>query len=159
MKEAESIIFEINSLLAAWESNLQKLPEDVIKLRRNSQNRSIKQILGHLIDSASNNTHRIVHLQYQQDPLVFPNYATFGNNDRWISIQNYQDENWSDLIQLWKYSHLHLCHVLKNVRDEHLGKEWISGPDKKITLRSMIFDYTRHLKLHLGEINDLIDLK
>jgi hypothetical protein len=72
MKEAEAIIIEINSLLAAWEPKLQKLPEDVIALRRNSQNRSIKQILGHLIDSVSNNTHRIVHLQYQQSPLAFP---------------------------------------------------------------------------------------
>ena len=50
--------------------------------RRNSQDRTIKQILGHLVDSASNNMHRIVHFQYHDSPLHFPNYATNGNKDR-----------------------------------------------------------------------------
>jgi uncharacterized damage-inducible protein DinB len=75
--------------LNTWESKLSKLPEDTILNKRNNQNRTIKQILGHMVDSASNNTHRIVHLQYQESPFSFPNYASNGNNDRWIAIQNY----------------------------------------------------------------------
>jgi uncharacterized damage-inducible protein DinB len=98
MKEAHNITTEIIRLISTWEKKLAQLPEDVITLRRNSQNRSIKQILGHLIDSASNNNHRIVHLQYQPAPFDFPNYTTFGNNDRWISIQNYQEEDWTTMI-------------------------------------------------------------
>jgi len=54
-----------------------------------SQYRNIKQILGHKIDSASNNTHRIVYLQYRESPCDYPNYATKGNNDKWIAIQDY----------------------------------------------------------------------
>ncbi len=68
-----------------------------------------------MVDSASNNTHRIVHLQYQESPLQFPNYATNGNNDRWIAIQDYQNENWGELIHLWKCTNLHIAHVIKNV--------------------------------------------
>ena len=100
----ENLANEIISLTKDWEPKLLSLPEDVITKRKNSQNRSIKQIVGHLVDSASNNTHRTVHLQYRKSPLDFPNYATFGNNDKWISIQNYQDENWEKLVRLWKYS-------------------------------------------------------
>ena len=156
MKEFDLIAAEIASLVDEWEMILINLPEETITQRRNSQNRTIKQILGHLVDSASNNTHRIVHLQYQPTPLVFPNYATFGNNDRWIAIQDYQNEDWMILIQLWKYSYLHICHVIENVNPDKTDNEWISGHDKNTTLKSMIIDFPRHLKLHLSEIDELI---
>lgn len=148
---------EIVSLLNEWEPKLSRLPAEIITQRRNSQNRTIKQILGHLVDSASNNTHRVVHLQYQSSPFAFPNYATFGNNDRWIALQNYQNEDWNNLVQLWKYSYLHFCHVIKNVDASMLDNEWISGPEKNISLRTMIMDFPRHLRLHLSEINELIN--
>jgi len=159
MIEAFSLTREIFSLIEEWEPKLASLPNVTISHKMNSQNRTIKQILGHLVDSTSNNTHRIVHLQYQSSPFTFPNYATFGNNDRWIAIQDYQNEDWSNLIQLWKYSLLHFCHVIQNVKDDKLQSLWIAGPDKAITLESMIVDFPRHLKLHLSEINDLINIK
>jgi len=157
MPETSSIVKEILSLTEEWEPMLASLSEEIITQRRNSQNRTIKQILGHLIDSVSNNTHRIVHLQYQPSPLVFPNYASFGNNDRWIAIQNYQDEDWGNMLQLWKFSMLHICHIMENINTDKLNNEWIAGPDKKITLESMILDFPKHFKLHLSEINDLIN--
>jgi hypothetical protein len=156
MNEIDLICSEIKALMIGWESILNELPEDVISKRRNAQNRTIKQIVGHIIDSASNNTHRIVHLQYQPPPLIFPNYATFGNNDRWINIQDYQNEEWYTLVQLMKYSLLHICHVIKNVNTDKMNNEWLSGPGKKVTLKAMIIDFPRHLKLHLSEIDELI---
>ena len=128
----------------------------MINGRRNKQDRNLKQILGHLIDSTSNNIHRIVHLQYQDSPFIFPNYATFGNNDRWIAIQNYEQEDWHIMVQLWKYSLLHICHVIDNVNDDKLDHEWIAGPGRNITLREMIVDFPKHIKLHLDEIGELI---
>jgi uncharacterized damage-inducible protein DinB len=157
MKDFASVTEEIISLTEKWETILISLSAETITKRRNSQNRTIKQILGHLIDSASNNIHRIVHLQYQNSPMIFPNYATFGNNDRWIAIQDYQNEDFFTLVQLWKYSLLHLCHVIKNLDDDKLKNEWISGTDQQITLESMIIDFPKHLKLHLSEINELIN--
>ena len=150
-----NISSEIRALVSEWEPRLIELPEDVITLRLNGQNRSVKQILGHLIDSVSNNTHRIVHLQYQPSPLEFPNYATFGNNDRWIAIQNYQEEDWLTMVSLWKFACLHICHVIENVNDEKLDNEWISGPGEKVPLKEMILYFPVHLKLHLDEIREL----
>jgi hypothetical protein len=145
--------------LKTWEVKLAHLPENTILNKRNNQNRSIKHILGHMVDSVSNNTHRIVHLQYQDSPLTFPNYATNGNNDRWIDIQNYQNENWNDLIQLWKYSHLHFIHIIQNVDNSKLENEWNSESKYgNIKLKDMITDFLRHFKLHLDEIQDLIDI-
>jgi hypothetical protein len=157
MEKFAEISNEIEILINEWELRLIDLPHVTIIQRRNSQNRTIKQIVGHMVDSASNNTHRVVHLQYQPSPLVFPNYATFGNNDRWIAIQNYQEENWANLVQLWKFSMLHFCHVIRNVDERKLENEWNAAPDRKISLAAMILDFLPHLKLHLSEIDALIN--
>ena len=156
MKEASQITVKICALIDEWVPILTSLSEKIISEPRNSQHRNIRQILGHLIDSTSNNTHRVVHLQYQNTPFSFPNYATYGNNDRWIAIQKYESADWNNMIQLWKYSLLHYCHVINNVNDQKLENEWISGPEKNISLLTMIVDFPRHLRLHLDEINDLI---
>jgi hypothetical protein len=157
LKEIETMTMGLISLVSTWEPKLAALDEKVLSQRKNSQNRTIKQILGHLIDSISNNTHRTVHLQYQKSPFEFPNYATFGNNDRWIAIQNYQDEDWNTMIQLWKYSSFHFCHVAKNVDLSKLGNEWVAGPGRNITLKELLVDFLRHFKLHLSEMDDLIE--
>ena len=159
MKEAAAITKEIISLVKEWEPLLTDLSDEIISQRRNKQNRTIKQILGHLIDSTSNNIHRIVHLQNLPSPLVFPNYATNGNNDRWIALQDYQNEDWTNMVQLWKYSLLHLCHVVSNVDQSKLKNEWIAGPGETVTLGEMISHFSEHLKLHLSEIDDLVNSK
>ncbi|HEX2945163.1 MAG TPA: DinB family protein [Clostridia bacterium] len=150
---------ELIRLIDEWEPKLMRLQEDILTKRRNTQNRTIKQIVGHMIDSASNNTHRIIHLQYQASPLIFPDYASLGNNDRWIAIQNYQDEKWHDIVQLWKYSNIHIVHVINNVSIEKLDNVWISALNNAIPLKAMIIDYLRHFRLHLSEIDDLINNK
>ena len=147
----------ILQLLEAWEPRLLALSEETISNRKNSQNRSIRQILGHLVDSASNNIHRIIHLQYRENPCSFPNYATNGNNDRWIAIQDYEHENWHQLVQLWKYTNLHLIHVIRNVDPGKLNNQWISSETKLITLRENIEFYPQHFELHLTEIENLIN--
>ncbi|MFC1637000.1 DinB family protein [Planctomycetota bacterium] len=157
MNTFESISRELLLLIEEWESKLSALSEDVITERQNTQSRTIKQIVGHMVDSASNNAHRIVHLQYQSSPLIFPDYANLGNNDRWIAIQNYQGENWNDLVQLWKYSNKHFVHVMQNINVEKLNHVWISGLNEEISLEGMVVDFPRHFKLHLSEINELIN--
>ncbi|MBN2613888.1 MAG: DinB family protein [Bacteroidales bacterium] len=159
MNEFEPVCKELIALVDQWEPNLTVLSEKTVTNRKNSQNRSIKQILGHMCDSASNNTHRTVHLQYQGSPLQFPNYASYGNNDRWIAIQNYQEEDWNNLIGLWKYSNIHIVHVFRNIDNSKLENVWEADTGKYVSLRSGIVDYLRHFKLHLDEIEELIEGK
>ena len=157
MNPFELSCLSILELIEEWEPRLLSLSEGVISTRTNKQNRTIRQILGHLVDSASNNTHRIVHLQYRENPCSYPNYATMGNNDRWIAIQDYQHENWHDLIQLWKYSNLHLVHAVRCVDQSKLNNQWISSETKLISLQENIEGYLPHLVLHLNEIEELMD--
>lgn len=148
---------ELLSLIDEWEPKLLALSEDLITFRLNNERWTIKETVGHMVDSASNNTHRIIHLQYQPSPLVYPDYANLGNNDRWVAIQNYQTEKWYDLVQLWKYLNLHIVHVIHHVNMDKLENEWITALDQRVSLKAMIIDYLRHFKLHLSEIDELIN--
>jgi hypothetical protein len=152
----QSIAKELETMVLEWEEKFRNLNEEQITLRKNDQNRSTKQIIGHMIDSASNNTHRVIHLQYQESPLEFPNYATYGNNDRWIAIQNYQEEDWHTMIQFWKYIHLHFIHVINNIDPEKLGNEWLADKYERVSLQKMVEDFPRHFRLHISEIEKLL---
>src|SRR5262245_17020217 len=62
---------------------------------------SKKEIIGHLLDSASNNHGRFVRAQLQDD-LVFPGY----DQDEWVRVQRYQSRRWVDLVRAWHaYNH------------------------------------------------------
>jgi hypothetical protein len=157
MKPFTELTSNLKKLVINLERILIILPKDIITQKRNNQNRNIKQILGHMIDSASNNTHRIIHLQYQESPICFPDYANLGNNDRWIAIQNYEQEEWEQLVQLWKFTHLHICHVIENIDESKLGNIWISALKQEVSLKDMIEDFPRHFDLHVGQIQELIE--
>lgn len=156
MQEIQSNNRELISLIEEWEPRLLSLQEDIISGKRNSQNRTIREIVGHMLDSASNNTHRVVHLHYRESPVDYPNYASHGNNDRWIAIQNYQEEDWFTLVQAWKYSNLHLVHVFDNIDPSRLSGQWKYSEEKLISLEEGAIDYLRHFKLHLDEISELL---
>ncbi len=157
MQLLEDISKDTLELLDELEGILKNADNISVATKRNSQNRAVKQIVGHLVDSASNNTHRIIHLQYQPSPLIFPDYANLGVNDKWIAIQDYNNYNWDDLIQLMKYTNLHITNVMKNIDTSKLQNRWISALGEEYTLEEMIIDYPVHFKLHLDEIKDLLD--
>jgi len=157
MELLENISSDTIKLINKLENILKNVDENIISTKTNNQNRTIKQIVGHLVDSASNNTHRIIHLQYQPIPLIFPDYANLGVNDKWIALQDYNNYNWDDLIQLMKYTNIHISNVIKNIDSSKLQNKWISALEDQYTLEEMIVDYPLHFKIHLDQIKELID--
>lgn len=156
MEALSSISFDLNTLVDTWEPVLRGLSPGCISDYKNEQDRSIRQIVGHMFDSASNNTHRIVHLQYQESPISFPDYANLGSNDRWISIQNYQEEDWENLVTLWAAAHRHIAHVIRQTDSEKLDSIWVSALGEEVSLQAMITDFPRHFSLHISEIEALM---
>lgn len=119
---------------------------------------SKKEILGHLVDSASNNHQRFVRAQFQND-LVFPGY----NQDEWVRVQNYQFVNWVSLVELWKGFNFLIAHLIAEIPDEVLQKQRaehnlneiayeVVAKDKSATLEYFIRDYYCHLNHHLNQI-------
>ena len=119
---------------------------------------SAKEVVGHLIDSASNNHQRFVRAQLKGD-LVFEGYA----QDEWVRVQAYQAEPWPHLVNLWKFYNLHLAHVCRRApsgerlrpRREHNLDEIGWAPASRAepaTLEHLMRDYVGHLKNHLRQI-------
>lgn len=150
-----SITQGIQEVVEREEQILQNLSNEIILAKRNKQDRTVKQILGHLIDSASNNHQRMVRLQYIDTQLDFPDYRQ--DNDRWISIQRYQSADWNNLIQLWKFYNLHIIHIINTVNISTLANYWHDFEGAKVTLKDMIEGYLSHLHLHINEIHELIE--
>jgi DinB family protein len=118
---------------------------------------SRKEIIGHLIDSASNNHGRFVRAQLQDD-LVFAGY----DQDAWVRVQGYQDRPWADLVRLWQAHNHHLANVMETA-DEHAVARprarhnldelaWQPLPaGQPATLGWFMRDYVDHLKHHLRQ--------
>lgn len=160
-----NFIEDIQNILYREEPILRSLSEEIITTRFNHQNRSIKMLIGHLIDSASNNHQRMVRLQYaprcghsmpntEIGLLVFPDYTQ--DNDLWLQLQDYQHEDWDTLLSLWKYYNLHICQVIRAVDVKKLNNYWLDYEGNRVTLQNMIEGYTNHLNLHLGQIHEMI---
>ena len=128
---------------------LSGLSEETIRERPTPDAWSVKEIMGHLIDSATNNHQRFVRLQVA-DRLIFPDYSQ--DNDAWVIIQNYQNTLWKDLLDLWRVLNLHLSRVIRNVNQDCIENRWVLNEDNSITLGSLMIDYLRHMMEHLEEI-------
>ena len=111
---------------------------------------SRKQIIGHLIDSASNNHQRFVRAQ-QTASLSFPPYE----QNHWVSSQHYNERSWDDLVSLWHAYNLHLSHVIAQIPDRHLASQCVIESSNPVTLEFLISDYVGHLRHHLAQVGVL----
>jgi hypothetical protein len=108
---------------------------------------SPKQILGHLIDSATNNHHRFVRAQIEKS-LQMPGYT---QND-WVATQSYQDRSWDDLVTLWTAYNFHILHLIVTAPEEHLNIPCRVAGDLEGTLEFLMIDYVAHMEHHLKQI-------
>jgi hypothetical protein len=140
---------------------LLALPETTITARRAPGAWSVKEIIGHLVDSAANNHQRFVRAQGQAD-LIFSGYE----QDEWVRVQDYQDMPWGDLLTLWHAYNHHLARVMALVPDavrlqrhtrhnlHEIGWRPIRA-DRPATLDDLMRDYVDHLRHHLTQIEAL----
>jgi len=108
---------------------------------------SRKQVLGHLIDSASNNHQRFVRALLQ-DELIWPGYDQEGC----VRAQRYQDAQWADLVELWTSYNRFLSHVLAGIPEDKLQTPCRIGDNSPMTLQELAIDYLRHMQHHLEQI-------
>lgn len=139
-------------------ARLRDMPEEQSARKSSPDDWSAKETIGHLIDSAANNHQRFVRAQFTDD-LVFPGYE----QDQWVSSQNYRDESWSELIQLWSAYNLHLVHVASAIPEAVLTKPRprhtldqiafkLVDKNDPATLEYLVRDYVDHLRHHLDQI-------
>jgi hypothetical protein len=118
---------------------------------------SRKEIIGHLIDSATTNHGRFVRAQLQDD-LIFDGYE----QAEWVEVQRYQAREWEELVLLWQSLNHHIAHVMETTETNALTKPrarhnldrlaWqpVSATEPA-TLEYFMRDYVEHLKHHLRQ--------
>ena len=108
---------------------------------------SRKQVLGHLIDSASNNHQRFVRAALQTS-LDFPGY----DQDGCVRVQAVEEAQWPLLVALWADYNRYLAHVIAHLPASKLETLCRIGSDEPVTLQFLVEDYLKHLLHHLRQI-------
>lgn len=122
-----------------------KITEKKASVNLSKDKWSLKEIFGHLVDSASNNYQRFIRLQ-ETDGLDFPGYQY-----DWIHLVPYQTYPYKQILKLWKQFNLLICHIIENVDENHLNNRWMIDGDQ-LTLGFLVKDYNDHMELHMEQL-------
>lgn len=144
---------ELSAIVETAEPVLIGLSNSTVSTRPAPDRWTIKEVIGHLIDSAANNHQRFVRAQFVEQ-LVFPKYE----QNEWVGAQKYNDSDWLTLVSLWVLYNKHLAHVMTNVSTKALGIRCIIGDYQPVTLQFLIDDYVVHLKHHLLKIAERLNI-
>jgi hypothetical protein len=141
-------------LIANTKHNFETVSDEAASKPAIAGGWSRKQILGHLIDSASNNHQRFVRALLQ-DELRFPAYDQEGS----VRVERYQESQWAELVNLWANYNRFLAHILAGVPDAKRTTPCFIGENAVMTLEELAADYVRHMQHHLDQIKDLDQIK
>jgi hypothetical protein len=139
---ADDLLLELKNV-----DRLKQIGEAAAAAPRAPGKWSRKQVLGHLVDSASNNHQRFVRLQLVSR-IDLPGY----DQDAWVRVQRYQDRPWLEIIQLWQSYNAQLAALIRTVDTNSLQNVWHTSDNKEVTLEFLMVDYLKHLRHHLAQI-------
>jgi hypothetical protein len=153
---------ELRRLVEDYAKRLKPLDDATVHRRPSPGKWSVAEIVGHLVDSASNNHQRFVRGRWQ-DSLEFNGYA----QDEWVAAQQYQRADFPALLALWRTFNLHLAHVMETTPAAVRQKAYVKHNFDRVGFRPMISgtpatldwfmeDYVEHFKHHLRQIDALL---
>jgi hypothetical protein len=165
--EAQSGISDLDSLLVNEASSIEKsvlrlqflidiVPSLLLAADENELSRkpspdkwSKKEIIGHLIDSATNNHHRFVRGQFEENPSI-----TYDQN-AWNKNSYYSKNDCRELIAFWEAYNRHLLSLIRKIPEHLLNRTVNTGGDSPLSIGFLIIDYVKHLEHHLMQIIDI----
>lgn len=108
---------------------------------------SRKQLISHLVDSASNNHQRFTRAAFAGS-LTFPGY----DQDALTKLQAPNELEWKLLVQLWTSYNLFLAHMIERLPATAANAPCTIAGDLSGTLGFIARDYLEHLKHHLNQV-------
>ena len=113
---------------------------------------SVKQLLGHLLDSASNNHQRF--LRYHPHALLeFPGY----DQEQFVERSHYATIDFQTLLTFWYQYNQLILHVVSHISAEHATSTIKVGDNPVITLDELFTDYFAHMEMHEGQIRRIME--
>lgn len=142
---------ENKEIIDSFFTQLIGVKDEMTNIKLATDKWSLREIIGHLNDSASNNHQRFVRLQVE-DGLNFPSYDA----EEWLRIQNHNSTKWDVLITLWHNYNCLLLNVIKNIDETAYGNVWVKD-EEVIPLEQLIFEYYKHITLHIEHFNNRLE--
>lgn len=146
----QDLIVEFSALLESVPQKLKAFEPSASRAETEAvpgQEWSPREIVGHLIDSASNNHLRFVMAQLYGEARL-PSYE----QEEWVKLQRYEAEPWERLVTLWENYNRHLLHLIASTPAAKLQAICYIGQNSPMTLQELMYDYLRHLKHHLQDL-------
>jgi nitroreductase len=143
---------ELRAILLFAPAALSRISEEESIAKASPEQWSLKEELGHLIDSAQNNHRRLV-LGQIEDHADLPGHDSKG----WIAAHGYQARDWNELIQSWEFFNNWLLSVADRVPESGWKRKAKIGENEDVTLGFVIDDYVDHLQHHLEHIGVKVD--
>lgn len=139
-----AMYLQLLSLVEAYLPKLEAISEESFSAKLNPERWSKKEILGHLIDSATYNHQRFIRAQFERSPTILY------HPDNCVLYNSYQQSDTKTLIQFWAHYNRHIAHVISQFSTEQLQKTCIT--DAEHSLMFLFEDYIEHHKHHLAQI-------
>ncbi len=147
-----NIAKELEEIIEIYRKDFSDLDEQITSFRIDQDKWTLKEIIGHLVDSASNNHQRFIRFQLSEE-LEFPDYK----NNEWLRIQNHQNMNFIELLLLFYYYNKLIINIVLNIDDKCLNNKWnIAWDDDSsyITFEKLLIHYVNHMKGHLTHFRE-----
>ena len=145
-------IARLQQLVETLPGELRTISDADAARRRSDGGWSRKQVLGHVIDSATVNHQRFVRAQMESG------FSFLYDQERWVEVNDYQNRPWAELIETWAVLNRHLLRAIERISPELYGSLCGRGDghddDGPWTLAFRIPDYLHHLEHHLRQIRE-----
>jgi len=152
MAEVKQAMDNLRALIAVVPVRLAALTSEQVAAKSAPSSWSIKEELGHLIDSAVNNHQRVVRAGLE-DNLAMPSY----DGDQWVGLHGYQNRDWSDLIALWRSLNRQLLTAAEAEPQSSWSHKLSIDGSESMTLAFVLVDYISHMSGHLRHIGIDVD--
>jgi hypothetical protein len=141
LNRLKQLIDEVPVLIAA-------IPGDIFEQKQSREKWSKKEILGHLIDSATNNHQRLVKAQFQDNPRIVYEQV------QWVTGNAYQFAERAHLLAFWTIYNQHIYHLVAQLQPAMLQRTCNTGGPENITLEALFVDYIHHMEHHIKQLVD-----
>jgi hypothetical protein len=112
---------------------------------------SVKEVLGHLLDSLSNNHQRLARYK-AKGHLVFPGY----DQNQFVARANYATFDYDTLLSLWYNYNLLLLHMVDSIPADDLSAVIAVGNRPAVTIAQLIADYAAHMAIHGKQVRRIV---
>lgn len=143
----EKAISRLNFIIDKVPNILTQISEEKMSEKPSPNKWSRKEILGHLVDSATNNHQRFIRGQFEDVPEI-----SYDQN-KWNEYSFYQQIDSKQIISFWTIYNKQLIEIIKRIPIENLRRE-IKFGENLLTIEFLIVDYVEHLEHHLKQIID-----